>query len=160
MVECFALLGHVLARNGRSWGFKLSVLAKPSLEAVQFNFTTKLLFKRNMKWAWLLSWVRFDTYPGGMLKHGIDSRSRVIFSSKGLYYFWFSWTACIPRNGVFILAIYKKSDHHMRIVAPINFDDQNSQFHMFEAIHTLSCSLHCALKARIKQMWFLCFLWV
>ena len=82
MVECFALLGHVLARNGRLWGFKLSVLAKPSLEAVQFNFTTKLLFKTNMKWAWLLSWVRFDTYPGGMLKHGIDSRFRVIFPQK------------------------------------------------------------------------------
>ena len=87
--------------------------------------------------------MRFDTYPGGMLKHGIDSSSRVIFPQK---------VYIIPG----FLGHIQKSDHHMCFVAPINFDDQNGQFHMFEAMHTLSCSLHCALKARIKQMLYLC----
>ena len=75
----------LVPRVGAKWalcGFKWSVFAKPSLEAVQLNFTTKFLFKRNMIRAWVLLWIRFDTYPGDMLKHGIDSRSRVIFPHK------------------------------------------------------------------------------
>ena len=61
--------------------------------------------------------------------------------------------------------IFIRTEHfHMCFGALINFDYQNSQFHMFEAMHTLSlhrtlkvCVNH-ALKARIKQMWHLCFL--
>ena len=29
-----------------------------------------------------LLWLRFDTYPRGMRKHGIDSRSRACFPKK------------------------------------------------------------------------------
>ena len=64
-----------------------------------------------------------------------------------------------------VYIIFIRTEHfHMCFGTLINFGYQNNQFHMFEAMHTLSphralkARIKHALKARIKQMLYLCFL--